>query len=137
MVTVLGLLPLRADAWKIKVNHLFVHFVLQCRVCHLLPPLMPLISLGGSSTITGSIFCEQIHKAYESIVHWRHNLFLVPFGSVGSHFVIGLAKLYESYGSASAMESIALKAAMVLPPLLLQKPHRQSKFRENIKCLVC
>ena len=28
MVTVLGLLPLRADAWKVKVNHLFVHFVL-------------------------------------------------------------------------------------------------------------
>ena len=33
------------------------------------------------------------------------------------------------------MESIALKAAMVLPPLLLQKPHRQLKFHEHFKCL--
>ena len=72
----------------------------------------------GSSTITGSIFCKQIHKAYESIVHWRHNLFLVSFGSVGSQFVIELAKLYERYGSASAKESVTLKAAMVLPVLL-------------------
>ena len=112
-----------------------------CPFCATVPSLPPFTSANapnftwGSSTITGSIFCEQIHKAYESIVHWRHNLFLVPFGSVGSHFVIELAKLYESYGSASAMECIALKAAMVLPPLLLQKPHRQSKSREHIKCL--
>ena len=61
--------------------------------------------------------------------------FLVPFGSMGTQFVTELAKLYDGYGSASAMESVALKAAMVLPPLLLQKPHRQSKSREHIKCL--
>ena len=112
-----------------------------CPFCATVPSLPPFTSANapdftwGSSTITGSILCEQIHKAYESIVHWRHNLFLVPFDSVGSHFIIELAKLYESYGSASAMESIALKAAMVLPALLLQKPHRQSKSREHIKCL--
>ena len=35
------------------------------------------------------------------------------------------------------MESIALKAAMVLPALLLQKPHKQSKSCEHIKCLEC
>ena len=59
----------------------------------------------------------------------------VPFGSVGSHFVTELTKLYESYCSTSAMESLALKAAMVLPALLLQKPHRQLKSHEHIKCL--
>ena len=34
--------------------------------------------------------------------------------AVGTKFVIKLAKLFENYGSASAMESIALKATMVL-----------------------
>ena len=50
---------------------------------------------------------------------------------MGTQFITELAKLYDGYGSASAMESVALKAAMVLPPLLLQKPHRQSKSREH------
>ena len=65
------------------------------------------------------------------------NVFLVPYGSASSHFIFELAKLYESFGSASAMECIALKAAVVLPALLLQKPHIQSKSSRNIKCLEC
>ena len=87
------------------------------------------------SSVNGSDFCDQIQKAYKSIVHWKHNLFLVLFDSVGSQFVTELANLYDGYGSASALESIALKATMVLPPLLLQKPLSQSKSREYIKCL--
>ena len=112
-----------------------------CPFCTTVPCLPPFSASNapnftwGSSSISGSAFCEQIHQAYESIVHWKHNLFLVPYGSAGSHFVTELAKLYEGFGSASAMECIALKAAMVLPALLLQKPHIQSKSREHIKCL--
>ena len=33
------------------------------------------------------------------------------------------------------MESIALSAAMVMPALLLQKPHERSKPKEHLKCL--
>ena len=33
------------------------------------------------------------------------------------------------------MESIALRAAMLMPILLLQKPHARSKTKEHIKCL--
>ena len=54
---------------------------------------------------------------------------------MGSQFVTELANLYDGYGSASGLESITLKATMVLPPLLLQKPLSQSKSREHIKCL--
>ena len=35
------------------------------------------------------------------------------------------------------MEIIALKAAMTLPILLLQKPHRTSKVKEHNKCIEC
>ena len=99
-----------------------------CPLCASVPSLPPFDSASapefswGPSAISGPIFCERIHRAYERIVHWKHNLFLVPFGSMGTQFVTELAKLYDGYGSASAMESVALKAAMVLPPLLLQKP---------------
>ena len=111
-----------------------------CTTVPSLPPFSPSNApnfMWGPSSISGSAFCKQIHHAYSSIVHWQHNLFLVPYSSAGSHFVTELAKLYESFGSASAMECIALKAAMVLPALLLQKPHMRSKSRDHVKCLKC
>jgi len=64
-----------------------------CPFCATVPCLLPFSASNapnftwGSSAINGSAFCEQIHRAYESIVYWRHNLFLVPYGSAGSHFV--------------------------------------------------
>ena len=112
-----------------------------CPFCTTVPCLLPFSASNvpnftwGSTVITGPAFCEKIHQAYESSVHWKHNLFLVPYGSAGSHFVTELAKLYESFGSASAMECIALEASMVLPALLLQKPHIRSKSRENMNAI--
>ena len=45
-----------------------------------------------------------------------------------------LSRLYLAYGSASALESVALKATIVLPILLLQKPGKTSKTKEHIAC---
>ena len=59
----------------------------------------------------------------------------VPSGKQGQAFVSELAKLYGSFGEATSMESIALKAAMVLPSLILQKPSRQSKTKDHILCI--
>ena len=126
-----------ADIWKDKVNLLFVHFVLWYHVYYPSVLLIPPISPGGLPLLVGQFSCEKINQAYESIVHWRHNLFLVPYGNAGSHFITELAKFCKSFSSASAVECIriALKAAMVLLALLLQKPHMGSKSHENIKCL--
>ena len=80
-----------------------------CPFCTTVPCLPPLSASNGpnftwgSTAITGPAFCEKIDQAYESTVHWKHNLFLVPYGSACSHFVTELAKLYESFGSSSAM----------------------------------
>ena len=60
---------------------------------------------------------------------------MVPFGKVGSAFVSELTNLFNSYGNASAQECIALKAAMVMPALLLQRPHVNSKSRDHLACL--
>ena len=46
-----------------------------------------------------------------------------------------LSRLYLAYGSASALELVALKATIVLPILLLQKPSKTSKSKEHIACL--
>jgi len=39
------------------------------------------------------------------------------------------------YAEGSAMEVIALKCCTVLSILLLQKPHHNSKVKENLLCL--
>ena len=80
-------------------------------------------------------FTESLNKVYYEVVHWRPNAFLVPYGKVGSAFVSELARLFGAFSAASALESVALKAATVLPILLLQKPSRTSKSKEHISCL--
>ena len=62
-------------------------------------------------------------------------MFSVPSGRAGKAFVSELAWLFQSYAEGSALECIALTAAMILPPLLLQKPCPKSKAREHSKCL--
>ena len=50
-------------------------------------------------------------------------------------FVAELARLFEAYATESPIEAFAIKAAMTMPALLLQKPHAKSKTRDHITCL--
>ena len=101
-----------------------------------LPSFRP--ALGADYTwgeLSGQVFTNLIEEAYSQIVHWRLNLFKVPTGSSGKQFVAELACLYEAIATESALESVALIAAMALPALMLQKPHAKSKVKEHITCL--
>ena len=81
--------------------------------------------------IDGESFAHSIDCCYAEIVHWRRNLFKTPSGKAGKSFVRELSRLFRAFGDASAMESVALKAAMVLPALRLQKPHAKSKAKDH------
>ena len=59
----------------------------------------------------------------------------VPSGKQGKLFVIELARLFQSYADRSALEAVTLKAAMILPTLVLQKPFRTSKSKHHIACI--
>ena len=78
---------------------------------------------------------QAITAAYTEVVHWNRNLFLVPSGNAGKDFVTELARLFRSYAEASALESVALKAAMVMPHLLLQKPFISTKAKYHCEVL--
>ena len=78
---------------------------------------------------------SSIDRAYEEIVHWVPNLFKVPSGSYGTLFVTSLATLLSAYAEGSALEGVALKAAMCMPALLLQRSHHRSKNAEHIRLL--
>ena len=80
-------------------------------------------------------FSAKLEDAYKTVIHWRKNCFTPPSGRAGKDFVNELSRLYLAFGTASALESIALRATIVLPHLLLQKPHRKSKNKDNIACL--
>ena len=85
--------------------------------------------------IDGIMFQNAINCAYNEVVHWRHNIFKVPSGKAGKSFVCELSRLFRVYAEGTALVSVALTAAMTLPSLLLQKPHRSSKAKEHTQCL--
>ena len=70
--------------------------------------------------LDGQDFTQAISAAYAEVVHWHRNLFLVPSGKAGKDFVTELARLFQSYAEGLALESVAMKATMVMPHLLLQ-----------------
>ena len=85
--------------------------------------------------LDGQQFTDSITDIYSEAIHWRRNLFNVPTGKVGKEFIFELSRLIRAYAEHSALEVIAVKAAMVLPMLLLQKPHPGSKSRDHCACL--
>ena len=106
---------------------------------HKSPPLSP----DGESRheffywgkIPGTEFNNQICIAYEQIVYWKRNLFLVPTGNAGKTFIKETTKLINHFVDDSAMKCIAMKALMVMPALLLQKPSKSSKAKDHSNAL--
>ena len=81
----------------------------------------------GSTDSTSVI--NSLNVVYESVVHWKPNLFRIPYGNVGKLFVSELARLYNGFATSSSLEAIAMKAVTVMPILLLQKPNSKSKTK--------
>ena len=96
------------------------------------PLILPNFSWG---VVDSTSFSNSLEVAYTEIVHWRRNLFSVPSGKVGEAFVFELSRLFRAYAEATALESVALKATIVLPVLTLQKPCLKSKPKDHIKHL--
>jgi len=69
------------------------------------------------------------------------NIFSVPVGKVGTQFVWELARLFQHFADCSALEGCALKAAMLMPILSLQRTQFKSRSKEDAwvleKCLKC
>ena len=76
-----------------------------------------------------------IENAYDEISKWRKNTFLVPFGKTGKEFIDTLKELINKWNNGSEMEFIALKVAIVLLALCLQKPGPKSKSKDHQDCL--
>ena len=80
-------------------------------------------------------FTMQVNKIYEEIVHLRRNIFKIPSGKAGKEYIKELTFWLRQFNSPkSELNSIALKAFMSLPTLILQKPSPKSKAKEHSEC---
>ena len=79
----------------------------------------------------GRSFACALNRVYDEIVQWKRNLFKVPSGKAGKAFVRELSGMFSAYAKGSALECVAMKAAMTIPALLLQKPSSRSKARDH------
>ena len=88
-------------------------------------------------SISYNDFTTLVHKIYSDIVHMRRNLFKVPSGKAGKEYIRELTFWLRHFNSPkSELNSIALKAFMSLPTLILQKPSPKSKAKEHSECIV-
>ena len=85
--------------------------------------------------VDGNSFTSLLDQVYNEIVHWRRNIFPLATGRSGKLFVSELSHLFNAYYPGSNLEGIALKAAMCLPILILQKPFSKSKFSDHVQCI--
>ena len=85
--------------------------------------------------IDGRSFCEAMGKAYDEVVQWKRNVFSLPSGQCGKAFIKECTRLLLEYAEGSSLECVAIKALMVMPSLLLQKPFKKSKAKDHKQCL--
>ena len=96
---------------------------------------LPKVPTLPHNNLDGKTFVELIDKAYNEIVKWKKNLFLVPTGNKGKELISELAYWLEQFNKDTTFKSISIKVFMVLPSLLLQKPSANSKTKEHIEKL--
>ena len=84
---------------------------------------------------SGEAILDVINYSYEEVIHWKPNLFLVPFGSAGTSFVKEVARLFQAFADKSSLERVSMKAITLIQTLLLQKPSKKSKTKDHISHL--
>ena len=83
--------------------------------------------------LSGDEFVGEIQLAYEEMVHWRQNLFKIPSGRAGKDFTSEVTRLLSAFAEASALEGIALKAAMTLPRPNAGKSRQRHRRQKNTR----
>ena len=83
------------------------------------------------SNISHASFCNIVNCVYDEIVYYRKNISNVPSSRAGKSFIEELTFWIKQFNADSDLNSVALKAFMVLPTLILQKASATSKSKEH------
>ena len=80
----------------------------------------------------GKNFVNELNNAYDKIVYWRKNLFLLPTGATGQSFINEMTLMNNAWVYNTPNKDIALKTLHVMPALLLLKPSKNSKSKDHL-----
>ena len=83
----------------------------------------------------GALFTDDLKEAYEEIVLWRKNIFMLPTGNAGKKYIKEVTRLLNAWTQNTPLRSISLKAIHTMLALLLQKPSKTSKSRDYLDAL--
>ena len=83
-----------------------------------------------------TLFEKDLTDAYEKIVHWKRNLFIMPSRAAGKKYIEEItAALLKLWIQDSPLKKIAIKEMHVMPVLLIQKPSKKSDPKDNLVSL--
>ena len=72
-----------------------------------------------------------ISDTYDEVTRWRKNLFMLPRGKAGTDFLKELTRLLYLFIDITKWARIALALVHIFGPLMLQKPSKRSKAKDN------
>jgi hypothetical protein len=81
--------------------------------------------------MSGKYFSTQVNEVYDEITEWRKMSSSYLQGNMERLFTSELTSWLSKFNSDSPYQCIALKAFMILPSILLQKPPKKSKAKEH------
>ena len=76
-----------------------------------------------------------ISATYREVISWRKNIFMLPRGKAGTDFLKELSRLLYLFIDDTKWSRIALSLVHIFLPLMLQKPSRKAKARDNSRFL--
>ena len=59
-------------------------------------------------------FAHSNQCCYKEVLHRKENIFKLPSGKAGNAFVLEITCMFQPYANASALESMAFQAVMVM-----------------------
>ena len=84
---------------------------------------------------SGRIAPKEFEKAYGVIRSMSHTLFSLPTGRAGNRFLDEMTRVLNIYIEGTHGSQNALYAFFILPTLMLQKPSKNRKTKDNVNAL--
>ena len=78
---------------------------------------------------------QVVSSTYEKVIKWKRNVFMLPSGKTGKEYIDECTHLILEWVNDSPLQSIAIKALMIMPSLLLQKCSKNSKAQDHTESL--
>ena len=91
--------------------------------------------MGNVNGVDITVSTYAINEAYNEVVYWRKNLFLVSYGKLGKDFIDELTSLMNDWNYETERQHVALKAFFLLQTVGVQKPGPKSKAKDHQECL--